>query len=198
MHGTPLQRCFSMRCRVEPMWAEVSRAEARLLLRSSKHLWQRCLTIPLNTTSGNKAAGETTVARQSVNTVTTQQGNEARVPLSDWGFIRGSVIRNDTVWIKKSPSAVVASESWTRKEELNAWWEDFIVRDNWETGKWRFIVWLQDLVSTVVQLYWECVIQWDLDNSRVVKTWRLLRTEWLDYCVGFINCENPQLCCNWL
>jgi hypothetical protein len=41
--------------------------------------WQRCLTTPVNTTSGNKAARETTVARQSVNTVTTQQGNEGRV-----------------------------------------------------------------------------------------------------------------------
>jgi hypothetical protein len=68
----PFQRCFSMLCRVEPKWAK-----ACWLLRSSKN-------------SGS-------VARQSVNTVTTQQGNEARVPLSDWGFIRESVIRSEIV-----------------------------------------------------------------------------------------------------
>jgi hypothetical protein len=36
--NTPSPRCFSMPCRVEPKWAEVSRAEARWLPRSSKQL----------------------------------------------------------------------------------------------------------------------------------------------------------------
>jgi hypothetical protein len=52
---TPLPRCFTMQCRVEPKWAEPSRAETRWLLRS-KQLWQRCLTTPVNMTADNRRA----------------------------------------------------------------------------------------------------------------------------------------------
>jgi hypothetical protein len=179
-----------MPCRAEPKWAEVSRAEAGWLLRSSKQLWQRSLTTPVNTTSGYKAARETTVASQSVNTVTTQQGNEARVPLSDWGFIRESVIKSH-----RRECVTSSDKEWTvnaeRKPGRVVRRFYVIVRDNWNVSKWRFIVCLQDLVSTVVQLYWECVIHRDLDNSRVINTWRLLGTEWIDLWVGLVKCVNP-------
>jgi hypothetical protein len=68
-----------------PSRADVSRAETKHAgcYEAVNSFEQRCLTTPVNTTTGNKAARETTVARQSVNTVTTQQENEARFPLSD-------------------------------------------------------------------------------------------------------------------
>jgi hypothetical protein len=82
------------------------------------------------------------------------------------------------------------------KKNQTQWSEDHIVRENWETSKWRFAVWLQDLVSTVVQLHWECVIQWRFYSSRVINTLRRLKTDWIDCCVDFINWGNPHLCCN--
>jgi hypothetical protein len=66
-----------------------------------------------------------------------------------------------------------------------------IVHDNWKVSKWRFIVWLQDCASTVVQLHWEYVIQWDLYSFRVINTWRLLKLVWRDLWVGFVKCVNP-------
>jgi hypothetical protein len=68
-----------------PSRAEVSRAELKQAgcYKAVNRSWQHCLTTPVNTTSGNKAAREMTVARQLVNTVTTQQENEAHFPLSN-------------------------------------------------------------------------------------------------------------------
>jgi hypothetical protein len=37
-----------------PSRAEVSRAEARQLLRGNKQLWQRCVTTPVNTEADNR------------------------------------------------------------------------------------------------------------------------------------------------
>jgi hypothetical protein len=66
------------------------------------------------------------------------------------------------------------------------------VRDNWSIQKVKiYCVSSRFCVSTVVQLYWECVIHRDWNNSRVVNTWRLLRTEWTDLWVGFVKCVNP-------
>jgi hypothetical protein len=93
----------------------------------------------------------------------------------------------ESVWL-----VVTKSEQWTRKEEPNT-----VVRRSYSVQELRnqqvkiYCV-TSRLVSTVVQWYWECVIQWDLDSSHIINTWRLLRTEWIDCCV------NPQLCCNCL
>jgi hypothetical protein len=99
-----------------PSRAEVSRAEPKHAgcYEAVNSSWQRCLTTPVNTTSGNKAAHEMTVARQSVNTVTTQQGNEPCFPLSDWGFIR--VTRERVTSQLQSSIRRVTSEDWTRYE----------------------------------------------------------------------------------
>jgi hypothetical protein len=105
-HPTPVVFPHAVLSRAKVSRAEPSRAEARWLLQAVNSSWQHCLTTPVNIMSGKKAACETTVPRQSVNMVTTQQGNEARFPLSDWGFIRESVIKSDRAWIVKSPSPV--------------------------------------------------------------------------------------------
>jgi hypothetical protein len=67
-----------------PSRAELSQAEPKHAgyYEAVNSSWQRCLTTLVNT-SGNKTAHETTVARQSVNTVTMQQRNKAHFPLSN-------------------------------------------------------------------------------------------------------------------